>query len=112
MRLLLIQPYTFAETSALYVPPVDASREARLGLEVYFADPHSPWQRGSCENTNGLLREYLPKGSDLTRHSQDDLNAIALRLNTRPRVRLKGVTPLECFTQMIEFDRLNQPKPQ
>ena len=86
--------------------------EARLGLEVYFADPRSPWQRGSCENTNGLLREYLPKGSDLTRHSQDDLNAIALRLNTRPRVRLKGVTPLECFTQMIEFDRLNQPKPQ
>jgi IS30 family transposase len=86
--------------------------EARLGLEVYFADPHSPWQRGSCENTNGLLRQYLPKGSDLTRHSQDDLNAIALRLNTRPRVRLKGVTPLECFTQMIEFDRLNQPKPQ
>jgi IS30 family transposase len=86
--------------------------EARLGLEVYFADPHSPWQRGSCENTNGLLRQYLPKGSDLTRHSQDDLNAIALRLNTRPRVRLKGVTPLECFTQMIEFDRLNQTKPQ
>jgi IS30 family transposase len=86
--------------------------EARLGLEVYFADPHSPWQRGSCENTNGLLRQYLPKGSDLTRHSQDDLNDIALRLNTRPRVRLKGVTPLECFTQMIEFDRLNQPKPQ
>lgn len=86
--------------------------EARLGLGVYFADPHSPWQRGSCENTNGLLRQYLPKGSDLTRHSQDDLNAIALRLNTRPRVRLKGVTPLECFTQMIEFNRLNQTKLQ
>ena len=86
--------------------------EVRLGLEVYFADPHSPWQRGSCENTNGLLREYLPKGSDLTRHSQDDLNAIALQLNTRPRVRLKGMTPLECFTQMIEFDRMNPPKPQ
>lgn len=86
--------------------------EARLGLEVYFADPHSPWQRGSCENTNGLLREYLPKGSDLTRHSQDDLNAIALQLNTRPRVRLKGMTPLECFQQMIEFDRANGEKTQ
>jgi IS30 family transposase len=86
--------------------------EARLGLAVYFADPHSPWQRGSCENTNGLLREYLPKGSDLTRHSQADLNAIALRLNTRPRVRLKGMTPLECFEQMIQFDMTNEVKTQ
>lgn len=86
--------------------------EARLGLEVYFADPHSPWQRGSCENTNGLLREYLPKGSDLSRHSQADLNAIALQLNTRPRVRLKGMTPLECFEQMIQFDMAHEVKTQ
>lgn len=85
---------------------------ARLGLEVYFADPHSPWQRGSCENTNGLLRQYLPKGSDLTVHDQDALNAIALRLNTRPRARLNALTPLECFTQMIEIDRKNTPKTQ
>ena len=86
--------------------------EIRLGLEVYFADPHSPWQRGSCENTNGLLRQYLPKGSELSRHSQADLDAIALRLNTRPRARLNALTPLECFNQMIEFDRMNGPKTQ
>jgi len=82
--------------------------EARLGLSVYFADPHSPWQRGSCENTNGLLRQYLPKGSNLSLHSQAELDAIALRLNTRPRARLNALTPLECFNQMIEFDRLNE----
>jgi IS30 family transposase len=85
---------------------------ARLGIEVYFADPHSPWQRGSCENTNGLLRQYLPKGSDLTRHSQADLNAIALRLNTRPRERLNALTPLECFTQMIQLDQAGANKTQ
>lgn len=79
---------------------------ARLGLEVYFADPHSPWQRDSCENTNGLLREYLPKGADLSRFSQDELNAIALSLNTRPRKRLDARTPLECFTQQLALDQM------
>ncbi len=57
-----------------------------LNLTVYFCDPYTPWQRGSNENTNGLLRQYLPKGSDINAFSQADLNAIAAKLNTRPQV--------------------------
>ena len=68
-----------------------------LNLTVYFADPHAPWQRGSNENTNGLVREYLPKGSDLSVHSQAELNAIAERLNTRPRKKLGFQTPEEVY---------------
>jgi IS30 family transposase len=62
-------------------------------VKVYFCDPRSPWQRGSNENTNGLLRQYFPKGSDLSVYSQADLNAVALKLNTRPRKTLGFITP-------------------
>jgi IS30 family transposase len=70
---------------------------ADLNLTVYFADPHAPWQRGSNENTNGLVREYLPKGSDLSVYSQAQLNAVAKRLNTRPRKKLSFQTPDEVY---------------
>jgi IS30 family transposase len=64
-------------------------------VQVYFCDPHSPWQRGSNENTNGLLRQYFPRGRDLSRFSQDYLNRIARRLNQRPRKTLGFEIPAD-----------------
>jgi IS30 family transposase len=83
----------------------EMAQHARLkidaGIQVYFCDPHSPWQRGTNENTNGLLRQYFPKGIDLSMHSADEIAAVAGALNARPRKTLAWKTPAEALDQLL-----------
>ena len=87
----------------------EMARHARVteqtGIQVYFADPHAPWQRGSNENVNGLLREYLPKGTDLSRHTAEQLQAIEDELNDRPRKRFGFYPPREQLAKLLQEDQ-------
>jgi IS30 family transposase len=78
-----------------------AQFKVETGLPVFFADPHSPWQRGTNENTNGLLRQYFPKGTDLARWSAEEIEAVAATLNNRPRKTLEWKTPAEALNKQL-----------
>ena len=83
----------------------EMSQHAQLrvdtGMAIYFCDPRSPWQRGTNENTNGLLRQYFPKGTDLSKHSAEQLAAVAATLNDRPRKTLSWRTPAEALDELL-----------
>jgi len=79
-----------------------AQLQIDTGLEIYLCDPQSSWQRGSNENTKGLLRQYFPKGTDLSQHGANELSAVAHALNTRPRNTLGWRTPAEALDQLLK----------
>ena len=79
-----------------------AQFKIETGISVFFADPHSPWQRASNENVNGLLRQYFPKGTDLSRWSTEEIDAVAHTLNTRPRKTLGWMTPAEALDEHLQ----------
>jgi hypothetical protein len=79
------------------------------GIDIFFCDPHAPWQRATNENTNGLLRQYFPKGSDLSIHSAQDLDRVAAELNDRPRKRLDFKKPIEQIGPYCCADRQDPP---
>jgi IS30 family transposase len=91
----------------------EMSQHAQLridtGLPVYFCEPRSPWQRGTNENTNGLLRQYFPKGTDLARHSAEELDAVAATLNSRPRKTLDWRTPAEALNEFLRSSAASPP---
>ena len=83
-----------------------AQLRIETGLEIYFCDPRSPWQRGANENSNGLLRQYFPKGTDMTRYGERELDAVATTPNGRPRKTLRWKTPAEALNALLSDARL------
>ena len=94
---ITLVPQSLAYAMLAGLPPV----VGQTGMRIFCADPHSPWQRGTSENTNGLLRQYLPKGSSLAGWDQDDLDLVATSLNDRPRKTLDYATPKEAITAWL-----------